>query len=107
MRDILQDLRYAVTTFTATPALTAVIVLSLAVGIGANTALYSAIDAIFMRDLSVRNPDELVVLGWQAGPSQNPFSPQRGGFFSRYSSGQGESRIVTLMGSRFSRQLFE
>src|SRR5262245_65908445 len=102
MRDILQDLRYAVRVFVATPALTAVIVLSLALGIGANTALYSAIDALFLRDLHVRNPGELVVLGWKAGPSPNPFSPQRGGVFSRYSTGLAENKIVTLMGSRFS-----
>src|SRR5262245_1948229 len=107
MRDILQDLRYAVRTFVATPALTAVIVVSLALGIGANTALYSAIEAIFLRDLPVRNPGELVVLGWKAGPSHNPFSPQSGGMFSRNSSGSGESRIVTMLGSRFSSQLLE
>src|SRR5262245_26922016 len=104
MNDILQDLRYAVRTFAATPGLTAVIVLSLALGIGANTALYSAIDAIFLRDLHVNNPGELVVLAWRAGPSQNPFSPQRGGVFSRNSN---ENRIVRLLGSRFSHELFE
>jgi predicted permease len=104
MGNILQDLRYAVRTFAATPALTTVLVLSLALGIGANTALYSAIDAIFLRGLPVRNPGELVVLGWTAGPSQNPFSPQSGGVFSRNSS---ENKIVTVSGSRFSRQLVD
>ena len=107
MGNILQDLRYAVRTFAATPALTVVIVLSLALGIGANTALYSAVDAIFLRDLPVRNPGELVVLGWKAGPSQNPFSPKSGGVFSRNNSGLGENRIVTVHGARFSPQLLE
>ena len=42
MTDLIQDVRYALRTFLQTPTLTLVVVLSLALGIGANTAMYSA-----------------------------------------------------------------
>ena len=45
---------------------TAMAVLSLALGIGANTAIYSFMDAILFRALPVQNPEELVVLNWRS-----------------------------------------
>lgn len=59
-----QDLRYALRTMTANPLFTATAALSLALGIGANTAIYSFMDAIFLRSLPVANPDQLAVLKW-------------------------------------------
>jgi len=50
----------------AQPLFTAMAVLSLALGIGANTAIYSFMDAILMRSLPVREPEALVVLSWRA-----------------------------------------
>jgi len=55
-----RDLRYAVRTMAKTPAFSIVAVLSLALGIGANTALFSLMDAMLLRTLPVRNPQELV-----------------------------------------------
>ncbi|MGH9875883.1 MAG: ABC transporter permease, partial [Pyrinomonadaceae bacterium] len=49
------------------PGTTAVAVLSLALGIGANTALFTAVDAILLRTLPVEAPDRLVIFEWQAG----------------------------------------
>jgi predicted permease len=57
-----QDLRYARRQLAATPAFTAVAVLSLALGIGANTAIFGLIDHVMLRLLPVRHPEELLVI---------------------------------------------
>ena len=59
---LLQDLRYAARTLAKTPAFSVVAVLSLALGIGANSALFSLMDVMLLRALPVRNPQELVEL---------------------------------------------
>uniref|UniRef100_Q01QF1 Permease n=1 Tax=Solibacter usitatus (strain Ellin6076) TaxID=234267 RepID=Q01QF1_SOLUE len=59
-----QDLRYAFRTMAANRMFTVLAVLSLALGIGANTAIYSFIDAILLRSLPVSEPQSLVVLNW-------------------------------------------
>jgi predicted permease len=61
-----QDLRYALRTMAGNRVFTALAVLSLALGIGANTAIYSFMDAILLRALPVSAPDSLVVLNWHA-----------------------------------------
>lgn len=62
---LLQDVRYAVRTLRRNPVFTAVASLSLALGIGANTAIYSFMDAMLLRALPVHRADELVILNWQ------------------------------------------
>src|SRR5262245_30525222 len=59
---IKQDVRYAFRTLSAQPGFTAVTVLSLALGIGANVAIYSLVASVMTRVLPVRNPQELVML---------------------------------------------
>ncbi|MGA7411225.1 MAG: ABC transporter permease [Bryobacteraceae bacterium] len=60
--NIWNDLRYALRTFRKAPLFTGVAVLSLGLGIGANTAIFSLLDQILLRLLPVKNPQELVLL---------------------------------------------
>ncbi len=66
-----QDIRYGCRTITANKAFSAVAVLSLALGIGANTAIYSFMESILLRSLPVADPESLVVLNWHSPPPQN------------------------------------
>jgi len=59
---IRQDVRHAVRILSAAPGFTSVAVLSLALGIGANTAIFSLLNSVLMNTLPVRNPHELVML---------------------------------------------
>jgi len=63
-----QDLRYALRQLARSPSFTAVVVLTLALGIGANTAIFSALDAIVLRPLPFADADRIVTL-WQQNRS--------------------------------------
>ena len=70
MPSLVQDLRYARRILTKSPLFTAVVVVTLAIGIGLNTAVFSAIDTLLLKPLpGVRAPDELVQLyrSWPGG----------------------------------------
>ncbi len=66
VQTFLQDLRYAFRMLRRAPGFAAVVVISLALGIGANTAIFSAIDAVMLRMLPVEDPQQLVMLEWHA-----------------------------------------
>ncbi|MCI0389066.1 MAG: ABC transporter permease [Acidobacteria bacterium] len=62
IEDLMQDLRYGLHTLRKSPGFTAVAALSLALGIGANTAIFSLVDPVLIKSLPVKDPEQLVVL---------------------------------------------
>ena len=64
MATLINDIKYALRQLCKSPGFTAVTVLSLAIGIGANTAIFSAINGVLLKSLPVRDPQELRILGW-------------------------------------------
>ena len=66
-----QDVRYGCRNMTANKAFSALAVLSLALGIGANTTIYSLMESILLRSLPVADAESLVVLNWHSRPPQD------------------------------------
>ena len=73
IQDLLQDLRYASRSFLRSPAFTAATLLSLAVGIGATSAIYSLVDQVILHSLPVRDPARLVLVDWKGDQASGGF----------------------------------
>jgi predicted permease len=63
----IRDLHYTWRIARKSPVFASVIILSLALAIGANTAIFSIVDAVLLKTLPVKNPNELVLFGWSGG----------------------------------------
>ena len=68
LRDFAYDLRFSARSFFRSPAFTTTAVLSLALGIGATTAIYSLVDQIVLHALPVHEPERLVLIDWKGDP---------------------------------------
>jgi predicted permease len=66
IESFIQDVRYALRQLRRNPGFTAVAVITLALGIGANTAIFSLIDAVLLKTLPVRRPEQLFLFRWES-----------------------------------------
>jgi putative ABC transport system permease protein len=73
LRDFVYDLKFSARSFVRSPSFTAATVLSLAVGIGATTAIYSLVDQLILHALPVREPERLVLIDWKGDPVSTGF----------------------------------
>lgn len=106
LTDVGRDLRFAFRTLARSPSFTVVAVLTLTLGIGANTAIFTLFDAILLRDLPVRDPSRLVWFTDDTGEGTSTGSPPTGrwGYFSldayRYLRDQRQDGFESLAAVR-------
>lgn len=102
MRILLQDLRYALRALAAAPAFTAAAILSLAIGIGANTAIFSIVDGLLLRPLPYADAGRLVIL-WNRSPgldiTEDWFSTAQ--YFDIKNSHHGFEQVAIAIGGNY------
>src|SRR5439155_25933700 len=99
METLLQDLRYAFRTLRKSPGFTVVAVLTLALGIGANTTIFSLVNGVMLRPLPFRDPGRLVRV-WESSPPRNCtfYSTSQPDFLDYREQNHSFERLAATMG---------
>jgi putative ABC transport system permease protein len=100
MQTLLQDLRYGARNLAKNKAFTAIAVLTLALGIGANTAIFSLVNSLLLRPLPVKDPGQIIVLGFRQ--EHGPVLSQASYPDWQAISEQKESPFSSVIGSELS-----
>ncbi len=101
---IVSDLRYALRNLRRSPLFTTVAVLSLALGIGANTAIFTLLDQLMLRLLPVRAPEQLVMI-WSTGPHMGNNRGSRASSYPMYQDYQRKAGAFSYVFCRFETSL--
>src|SRR5688572_24805766 len=100
---MIQDLRYAFRTLLSNPGFTVVTVFTLALGIGATTAIFSVFDAVVLKSLPVANPDELVIADVGHYPVYQAFRQEKDLFSEVLASASIEELDASIDGGAVER----
>ena len=100
LENFLEDLHYGMRTLSKQPGFTTIIVLTLALGIGANTAIFSFVDTALLKALPVRDSDQLVALQWKAHKQPHHLS------ITDYGDCETNNGKVNASGCSFSEPFF-
>jgi predicted permease len=93
-----RDLRYATRTLARTPAFAAISIIVMALGIGANVALFTVVRGVLLKPLPFKEPNRLVKLYEQSADGQLPFNLVAGGVFSEWSKQNRSFSGLALVG---------
>ena len=106
MNGIIQDLRYAFRGLAKTPGFSVVAILTLALGIGANTAMFTLVDQVLLRLLPVRNAHELVLVTFRGTGNGGFWGDGSELSYPMYTDLRDNNQIFTGMFARFNAQLY-
>jgi predicted permease len=98
------DLKFAVRALSRTPMLTTVAVLSLALGIGANTAIFTLLDQLILRLLPVKDPQQLVMI-WSTGPHMGNNRGSRAASYPMYQDYAQKAQAFSYVFARYQTPL--
>ena len=106
LEDLYEDLRFGMRTLRKSPGFAATAILTLALGIGANTVIFSFISAALLRAIPVRDAKQLVLLRWKARTQPNAGFGQFGDCESSFESGVSSSKQIMTSDCSFSVPFF-